>query len=146
MAYKPDQGRYARLAAFWSLAILLIYGCVSFHGEVLSRFESLTQPFAESVKKVPILGFKLNGALLIALVVLGLGLWLLYRWQQTPKVADLLIETESELRKVTWPTMPEAVNSSVIVIFCVLFLMAFLAGADWLLGRIALRLLSGGLG
>ena len=57
--------------------------------------------------------------------------------------ADLLIETESELRKVTWPTVPEAVRSSIVVIACVLFLMAFLAGADWLLGRWADRLLLG---
>ena len=56
----------------------------------------------------------------------------------------MLIETESELRKVTWPTMPEAVRSSVVVIACVLFLMAFLASADWVLGRWAERLLLGG--
>ena len=78
------------------------------------------------------------------LFVLAAAWYFLYRWQQTPKVADLLIETEAELRKVTWPTMSEAINSSIVVIACVVFLMAFLAGADWLLGRWTSFILTGG--
>jgi len=80
---------------------------------------------------------------LITLALLCFLLWTLRRWEQKPKIADLLIETESEMRKVTWPSMPEAVNSSIVVIVCVAFLMAFLAGADWFLGRIATQVLTG---
>jgi preprotein translocase SecE subunit len=61
---------------------------------------------------------------------------LLYRYLQRPKVADLLIETEGELRKVTWPKLEDVTNSSLVVVFCVLFLMGFLAAADYLLGRL----------
>ena len=147
MAYKPDQGRIARLVAYWSLAILVFYGCTSLHSELSSRFGGvLGRPFIASFTKIPVLGLKLNAALLITLVVLAAALYFLYRWQQTPKVADLLIETEAELRKVTWPTVPEAVNSSIVVIVCVIFLMAFLAGADWLLGRWTTLILTGGNG
>ena len=146
-AYRADQGRLARLAVFWSLAILLFYGCVSLYRTLSGAFgSSLAQPFVSSMKSVPVLGLPLNPALLITAVVL-VGTWyLLYRWQQTPKVADLLIETESELRKVTWPTVPEAMNSSVVVIVCVIFLMAFLAGADWVLGMWTTFILTGGNG
>jgi transcriptional antiterminator NusG len=73
------------------------------------------------------LGLSLNAALLIVVRCALGALWLLYRWHRTPKIADLLIETEAELRKVTWPTMPEAINSSIVVIVCVLFLMVYLA-------------------
>jgi hypothetical protein len=38
---------------------------------------------------------------------------------------------------------PEAVNSSIVVIICVAFLMAYLAGADWFLGRLATQVLIG---
>jgi len=69
---------------------------------------------------------------------------LLFRWHQTPKLADLLIETESELQKVTWAKMPEVVNSSIVVIGFVLFLMAFLAGSDVILSRISDYILNGG--
>ena len=146
MAYKPDQGRLARLAAYWSMGALIIYGCISMHSELSSRFGGvLGQPFFAGFTKIPVLGLKVNAALLITTVVLVGALYALYRWQQTPKVAELLIETEAELRKVTWPTLPEAVNSSVIVIVCVVFLMAFLAGSDWLLGRWSTAIFSGGI-
>lgn len=142
MAYKQDQGRMARMAAYWSLAILLFYGCHSLHRELNGRFESLSKDLVGS--PIPILGVTVNGALLIAAVILIGGLTLLYRWQQTPKVADLLIDTETELKKVTWPTLPEAINSSVVVMVTVAVLMAFLAGADWVLGKWSTYILLGG--
>jgi preprotein translocase SecE subunit len=144
MAYKKDQGRYARLAAFWSLAILAFYGITSLYEELAQRVTALAKPIVATMPKIPVLGVSFNGAMLICTVALVGAIWLIYRWQQTPKVADLLIETETELRKVTWPTMPEAINSSLVVIACVIFLMAFLAGADWILAKWATRILTGG--
>ena len=141
MAYKKDQGRMARMAAYWSLAILIFYGCQSMHGELAGRFASMKADLLGF--PIPILGMTFNGALILSGVVLGLSLTALYRWQQTPKVADLLIETENELKKVTWPTLPEAINSSIVVLVTVLFLMAFLAGADWVLGRWSTLILLG---
>jgi preprotein translocase SecE subunit len=145
MAYKQDQGRLARLVAFWALGVLIFYGCYAFYGEVLLKYfkSSLGAPLIADMKKVPIIGLELNGAMMITIALLATFLWLLYRWEQKPKVADLLIETESEMRKVTWPSMPEAVNSSIVVIVCVAFLMAYLAGADWFLGRLATQVLIG---
>lgn len=144
MAYKKDQGRLTRMAAFWSLAILIFYGCVSLHEELKSRFTALGKPILGI--RIPVLGMDVTPALLISAVVLATALYFLHRWQQTAKVADLLIETEVEMRKVTWPTFAEALNSSVVVIVCVVFLMAFLAGADWVLGQWTTRLLTGGRG
>jgi preprotein translocase SecE subunit len=145
MAYKSDQGRLARLAAFWSMAALVFYGCVSLRATLSQAFGgALSGAIFSGMKQIPVLGLNLTPALLITAAVLFASLYFLYRWQQTPKVADLLIETESELRKVTWPTVPEAVNSSIVVIACVLFLMAFLAGADYVLGRWTTFILTGG--
>jgi preprotein translocase SecE subunit len=144
MAYKPDQGRLTRLAAFWSLAILVFYGCTSLYGELASRVPALGAPLFASFEKLPVVSLRLNGALLITLVVLAASWWGLDRWLNKPKTADLLIETESEMRKVTWPSWSEATNSSVVVIVTVAFLMAFLAGADWLLGRVSTYWLTGG--
>jgi preprotein translocase SecE subunit len=144
MSYKDDQGRLARLVVFWALALLLFYGCYAFYNEVLkANFESLRSPLVASMKKLPILGIEFNGAFVLALLIFGVAMWFLLRWLNRPKIADLLIETEAEMRKVTWPTMPEAMNSSIIVIVTVLFLMVYLAGADWLLGQWATRILTG---
>ena len=140
MAYRKDQGRVARMAAFWTLAALIFYGCTSLR-DTLIGFSPTGLGSAIGGIRIPILGMELTPALLIAALVLGVALWLLYRWEETPKNADLLIETESELRKVTWPSLEEAINGSWTVVFTVVFLMAFLAGADWVLARLAQRIL-----
>ena len=142
-SYKHDQGRMARMAAFWTLAALLFYGCAALRSELAARFDALERPLIPGLPEIPPLGIDFNAAFLIAALLFGTGVWLLYRWIETPKNADLLIETEAELRKVTWPTGKEVVNSSVVVVVSVLFLMAFLAGADMLLARIA-RVIFGG--
>lgn len=136
MAYRKDQGRLARMAAFWSLAIMIFYGCTSLRTELAGRFsESLGQRFWDGAR-IPIIGVDLTPAFLIALVVFAAGMILLYRWTESPKIADALIDTESELRKVTWPTLPEASRASVVVIVCVLVLMVLLAGYDALISRV----------
>jgi preprotein translocase SecE subunit len=142
MAYKQDQGRMVRMAAYWSLAIFLFYGCHSLYYSLLGQFPEQLDKEIGGIT-IPVLGIPLNPALLISGLVLGAGLFLLFRWQNTPKNAELLIETEAELRKVTWPTVGEAVSSSIVVVVTVTLLMAFLAGSDWVLGRWATYLLAG---
>ena len=140
MAYKKDQGRMVRMAAFWSLAALLFYAASSLRDTMVALSpEGLGR--AIGGMRVPILGMDLTPALCIAVLALGLGLWLLYRWEEKPKNADLLIDTESELRKVTWPSIEETINGSWTVVITVLFLMMFLAGTDWVLARLAARIL-----
>jgi len=131
------------MAAFWSLAILVFYGCLSLRAELAGQFsETFGQRLWEG-GRIPVVGVDVTPAFLIALVVFIAGIVLLYRWSESPKIADSLIDTESELRKVTWPTLPDAVQSSITVVACVLVLMVILAGADYLLGRIVTRLLLG---
>jgi preprotein translocase SecE subunit len=142
--YKKDQGRMARMAAFWSLAALIFYGCLSLRAELAGRFSSsLGRPLIGSFPTIPVLGVQLTAAFLIVALLFAVSIWLLYRWVEKPRNADLLIETEAELRKVTWPTGKEVIGSSTVVILSVVFLMAFLAGADLLLARIA-RVIFGG--
>ena len=142
MAYKKDQGRMARMTVFWSIAVLVLYGCTSLH-TTLQGMGNLADPLG-GMGRIPLIGVVPNLALVISILAGLLGLWLLYRWEQKPKNADLLIETEAELRKVTWPTIDEAIDSSLVVAGTVLFLMTFIAGADWFLGRLAQRILMGG--
>lgn len=146
--YKKDQGRMARLAVFWSFAVLIYYGCYSLRQTLVGKFTEfsavdLKSPLIKSVPRIPVLGVDLNGALIIATLIFAGGMFLAWRWQEKPKNADLLIETEAEMRKVTWPTRNEVVTSSVVVVVCVLFLMAFLAGADWVINRITGQILFG---
>ncbi|MEM7202786.1 MAG: preprotein translocase subunit SecE [Planctomycetota bacterium] len=134
MGYKKDQGRYARMAAFWGLFFLLAYGCVRRDGlvQVLrSWIGSLGGPELNRawIDPFPLLG-RLDLATMSALGVLGLGGFLIYRWLSRPKVADMLIDTETELRKVTWPTFSDTWQGTLAVVVTVTFLLLYLTGAD----------------
>lgn len=139
--YKEDQGRLARMAAFWSLTLFVLFGCTFLYG-ILIQYDSMDTPIGGN--KIPIVSVDLNWAFLTSFTVFGLGVVLLLRWQQRPKVADLLIDTEAELKKVTWPTGQEVMNSSMVVVVCVLLIGAFLALADLFLARIMKVIIFGG--
>ena len=141
MAYKKDQGRVARMATFWVLAAFIFYGCTSLRDTLIAM---QPETFGRSLGfKIPVLGMEGTVALVVSGLVLALCLWLLHRWENKPKNAEMLIETENELRRVTWPTVEESVNGSWTVVVTVLFLMAYLAASDWVLARIAHRILIG---
>lgn len=141
MAYKPQQGRIARTAAFWSAAMLLLYACYTLHTELSGRVASLAEPLGGIV--IPIVSVKLSISFLISVAVFVAGFLGLSLWLNKPKSADLLIETEAELKKVTWPTMQEATNSSLVVIATVVFLMVYMGLCDRLLGAVVGRYVLG---
>ena len=137
------------MAAFWSLAILALWGARALNVQLGVSFKSLGQRLGANEAGqggaiIPVQGISVTPAFLVSAVVGAVAVFVLYRWLEKPKNADLLIDTESELRKVTWPTFKDVVNSSLVVIFCVLFLMVYLAGSDILIGRVTRLLWFGG--
>lgn len=146
--YKPDQGRIARLFAFWSVGLLAIYGAYRFApwlrgkewGWLKTDVPGANNWFDINLlgqgERLPILGFQLTYANMLVFAMLLAFLWWWHRFLTQPSRAELLIDTEAEMNKVTWPTWPETWNSTLVVIGTVVFFMAFLAAADWLLARI----------
>ena len=137
------------MAAFWSLAILALWGARALNIQLGVSFKALSgrigaNEAGQGGAMIPVLAVGVTPAFLISAVVGVISVFLLYRWLEKPKNADLLIDTESEMRKVTWPTFKDVVNSSLVVIFCVLFLMVYLAGSDMLIGRVTKLLWFGG--
>ena len=141
MAYKPDQGRLARMATFWMLWLLVIYGCLSFRHE-MDAFTWLPAAMRETLFSMPVLGKVTWNVAISLLVIPGLTALLLIRWLNKPKIADHLIEVETELRKVHWPSFAETRGASIVVIISVLILMGFLFGADMLLSSLFDRVLT----
>lgn len=144
MAYKKEQGRYARMSAFWALFLLLGYGCLGgLVDQLRNWFGGLGPTFTDPwLDQFPLLG-RIDMAMAISLAVLGLGALFLHSTLNRPKTADLLIETEGELRKVTWPSGSETWNGTVAVILTVVVLLAFLTFADLALARILTGLMGG---
>lgn len=141
--YKPDEGRNARQTAFWLGEGMIFFGCYALSGTLVS-VESLRAPLVESMPEVPMLGIRLTGAVLVALVVFLIGSYLYLRYLAKERIADHLIEVEAEMKKVTWPSFEEATNSSIVVVVTVLVMMGFLALADFALGGVFDMLLWGG--
>ncbi len=138
--YKEDQGRHVRMTAFWTTAFFLVFGCKYLY-DILVQFASLRTALGGI--RIPVVGVDLSPAFLVSFLLFCAGMIAIQRWQQRPKIADLLIETEAELRKVTWPKGQEVLNTAVIVIVSVLLIGAFLAIADAFLARLMRYLLLG---
>ena len=64
------------------------------------------------------------------------GCVLLYRLLNSERAADFLIETDTEVRKVTWPTWNDAWNSSLIVLLFVLVVTGFIFLSDFVINRV----------
>ena len=56
-----------------------------------------------------------------------------------PRHADLLIETEAEMHRVTWPTWPETWHGTVAVTAMVIVLFLFLTAVDMVLAEVMKR-------
>jgi preprotein translocase SecE subunit len=142
VSYRKDQGRYARMAAFWALLSLAAYGC--FHGGGLSDlFENwLGASNQVFIDPFPILK-TLRTSTLLALGALAAVAFAIHRILTRPRVADALIETEAELMKVTWPSWGEAWQGTLAVTAMVVILFAFLTVADLGLIKVMLMLMGG---
>jgi preprotein translocase SecE subunit len=133
--YKKGQGSLARVLALISFVALAGWG-----GYSLWRLLQGADWASSVLVEVPHLGFVIDVALIVAAVgVAGLIAGVVYLMNR-PRSVDLLVETEAEMRKVSWPSRQEAWNSSLVVVVTVLFLMGLLFFYDVALNAL-LRLL-----
>jgi preprotein translocase subunit SecE len=95
--YKRSQGRIIRQITFAALMLVVALGAWRL-SEVAHQ-----QAFKYAVP--------------LAIVVIG-G-WIVYRLVNLPRFADFLIGVEAEMTKVSWPTRPELIRSSIVVIFTI---------------------------
>ena len=105
--YKPSQGRVSRQVTFATLAI-----AVGLAGWKMWNYLSISGGNPALIYGVPV-------------AVILVGMWISYRLVNITRFADFLISVEAEMNKVTWPTRPELVRSSMVVII-VIFFLAFI--------------------
>lgn len=105
--YKPNQGRVVRQVTFVTVALLCF----------LAAWE---------VQRSGWMG-GLGGGSYLAMLGLGaIGVWFGYRVVNYSVFADFLIAVEAEMNKVSWPTRRELWNASVVVMFVIFAMAAFL--------------------
>jgi preprotein translocase subunit SecE len=57
------------------------------------------------------------------------------------KVGNYIKETQAELKQVTWPTKPELIGSTIVVIFVTLVLAVFIYAVDKVLETLIFSIL-----
>ncbi|MHC4339126.1 MAG: preprotein translocase subunit SecE [Planctomycetota bacterium] len=128
-AYKTGQGSFARLAAVMGLVIAAFLGCVELYSWIQQPDDQPILP-GRVFEDLPLLGVPLSITFLGCVALFLVLLWLIRKWLSRPAVADALIETEMELKKVSWPTRDESVSATWIVIMVTLLLTISLAFFD----------------
>ncbi len=105
--YKPNQGRVVRQVSFAAMALLFF----------LSAYEAERSGLFNG----------LGGGRYLALIGLtALGAWLAFRIVNYAPFADFLIAVEAEMNKVSWPSRKEMWNASLVVMFVIFAMAAFL--------------------
>jgi preprotein translocase SecE subunit len=118
--YRPGQGAVTRRIASAVGAGLSLWGAYDLW-VWLAGFGALSRPLlakpvlGADLSRLPLGGPPLGGALLIAAAVGAAG-WIFTSWfLKRPWLADLLIETEGEMKKVSWPGREEAWSATRVV-------------------------------
>jgi preprotein translocase SecE subunit len=129
--YKAGQGSFARLTTSVLVLIALFMGCVELYSHLKSTDDQAIFGLDLAVAQdLPLLGEPLSWKLLICVVVFIVLFMVLRRWLSKPAAVDALIETEMEMKKVSWPTMPEARTATWVVVLVTVLLTASLAFFD----------------
>jgi preprotein translocase subunit SecE len=110
--YKSGQGKNTRLFSAFSLAIVAGLGCLQLYKQLQALEIGM---WVETL--IPV-GLFVGLAFLIFLVV------------NKPKVADFMIASEGEMKKVSWSSRQEIIASTIIVIIVVLFVSVLLGATD----------------
>jgi|GEM_PF-2115025 len=127
--YKPGQGRQARTLAALLAILVTAWGAYSFLDYGNSKLDRL-MGFEKPIFSKPF-SFIDSGSGLTDFVTpslaLSLGLFIVFffvirRILNRPKVADHLIGTELEMRRVKWPTKTEVMRAGSMVVYYVFWL------------------------
>jgi preprotein translocase SecE subunit len=131
-AYKAGQGSFTRLTAALACLLAVFLGCVELYSWIQKPGDQALVP-GEAFQDLPLLGVPLSWKFLICLAVFIGAMWLIRRWLARPSMVDTLIETEMELKKVSWPTKDESMTATWVVIVVTLLMTGSLALFDFVL-------------
>ena len=130
--YKRKQGQTTRWITFVTLTTLWLYAAYR------CFFSFPDWKWAETVYlysvKIPLVEIPTPDITSKLLISIGVGVLLsfisAYMCFWGNRTSDFLIDTESEMRKVSWPTLKEVLKSSVVVIIAIIILAVYLYVVD----------------
>lgn len=127
--YRPEDGHASRAVCGLTLGALFLWGAYSF-------FEWLPPSWKEPLPKTAdLLGteFVLSWGLIASVALAVAFLYGIFWLVNYPKWVDFLVETEAEMKKVSWASRRQVVTESVVVVATVLILGTFIFCVDTIL-------------
>lgn len=122
--YKLNQGVYARGVAGMAMLVLGLFASFRLF-EKLGGTETVTVAGMPAAYLWAALLF-IVVAVVVGIVTFGLQTGLRAVDAKSCAFVDLLVDTQTELQKVSWPTREELRSSTTVVLICILVLGAFL--------------------
>ena len=133
---KAGQGTWVRSVALVALGALAAFGCWAFYRAPL--FSSTGSWWANTLWQTDFLGMSLalRPVLFPALGIFATVMFAVFQLLNREKWADFLIETEGELKKVSWPARKEYLGSAAVVVLVVAVISLFLFFVDHGMSRL----------
>ncbi len=126
---KAGQGSLTRLVTWMVLILAVALGCVELYAWIQSPTDQSLVP-GGWFRRLPLVGVPFSLKFVIC-ALLFVGLVMLVRWSmRRPAMAAALVETELEMKKVSWPTKQESLNAMWVVVFVTAVLTGVLALFD----------------
>jgi len=126
---KAGQGSLTRLITWTVLILASVLGCWELYTWIQSPKDRALVP-GEWFRHLPLLAVPFSWKFLLCLV-LFVGLMFFVRWtMHGSTMATTLVETELEMKKVSWPTKQESLNAMWVVVFVTVVLTITLASFD----------------
>jgi len=129
---------YARATAAGGALLLALFASWRLFGRLLTKdapaFDLLGVPMPTAALWAG--GAFLSAALLICAVTAGVGTRIEGLDRRIRSLIDHLIDTQSEMAKVAWPSRDQLTRSTVAVLVSIVLLGAFLFCVDWVLGSL----------
>ena len=117
--YRPEDGHRARAVIGIAIAVLTLYGCHALWDWLPKGPEDFWG------KRLFDLGdeqFSINPAVALALSLATGLLFGTFKLVNYPRFVDFLIDTENELKKVSWASRRQVINESIVVLATVIIL------------------------
>ena len=110
--YKPGQGKWTRICTFAGIMLVMVIGAY-FLGKQISVYTN---------------NIYVEYGIPVALVLAAAAImfWVVNR----PRMADFMIATESEMKKVSWSSRKEVIGSTKVVIVTTFIMATILFGVD----------------
>jgi preprotein translocase subunit SecE len=137
---KPRQGTWARISAYVGVGAMALFAGVAFFG--IPAYTSAWFGGQFGIWQIELFGklFTLRPIFFPAAALFLGALIGFHLFVNRPKATEFLIETQGEMRKVSWPARKEWIGSTMVVLVLVAILSTFLFFVDEALSKLLARL------